>query len=59
MSKSSKKSPAKSYSYLEKWSMPDGSMSERIVVRQSGRFVDNISLTALKSAKPAPNSRKK
>jgi hypothetical protein len=59
MSKSSKKSAPKSYSYLEKWTMPDGSVSERVVVRQQGRFVDNISLTALKRGKVAPNSRKK
>jgi hypothetical protein len=39
--------------------MPNGSISERVVVRQQGRFVDNISLTALKNGKPAPNSRKK
>jgi hypothetical protein len=46
------KQKMKKYSYLEKWVMPDGSMSERVVVRdQNGRFVDNISLTALKSAK--------
>lgn len=59
MSKKSKKSAPKSYSYLEKWQMPDGSVSERVVVRQQGRFVDNISLTALRSGKVAPNSRKK
>lgn len=58
MSKSSKKSAPK-YSYLEKWVMPDGSVSERVVVRQNGRFVDNISLTALKRGKTAPNSRKR
>jgi len=44
---------------LEKWVMPDGSISERVVVRQGGKFVDNISLTALKRGKSAPNSRKK
>jgi len=58
MKKSSKKSAPK-FSYLEKWTMPNGSISERVVVRQQGRFVDNISLTALKNGKPAPNSRKK
>lgn len=58
MSKSKKN--IKKYSYLEKWFMSDGSVSERVVVRdQNGKFVDNISLTALKSAKPAPNSRKR
>lgn len=55
----SKNKKMKMYSYLEKWMMPDGSMSERVVVRDAnGRFVDNISLTALKSAKTAPRSRK-
>ena len=50
----------KKYSYLEKWYMSDGSVSERIVVRDAnGKFVDNISLTALKKAKSAPNSRKR
>ena len=50
----------KTFSYLEKWYMGDGSVSERVVVRDSnGKFVDNISLTALKSAKVAPNSRKR
>ena len=49
----------KKYSYLEKWYMGDGSVSERVVVRDAnGRFVDNISLTALKSSKAAPRSRK-
>lgn len=58
MSKSKKS--IKKYPYLEKWVMSDGSVSERVVVRDAnGKFVDNISLTALKSAKPAPNSRKR
>lgn len=55
----SKSKNVKQYSYLEKWVMPDGSISERVVVRQGGKFVDNISLTALKRGKSAPNSRKK
>jgi len=56
MSKSKK---MKKYSYLEKWYMSDGSVSERVVVRDAnGKFVDNISLTALKSAPAAPRSRK-
>lgn len=55
-----KNKKSKTYSYLEKWYMGDGSVSERVVVRdQNGKFVDNISLTALKSAKVAPNSRKR
>ena len=55
----SKKKNTKTYSYLEKWYMGDGSVSERVVVRDAnGKFVDNISLTALKSAPTAPRSRK-
>lgn len=57
--KKNKKSAQKHYPYLEKWVMSDGSISERVVIRQQGRFVDNISLTALKRGKVAPNSRKK
>lgn len=53
------KNKMKNYSYLEKWYMGDGSVSERVVVRDAnGRFVDNISITALKSSPPAPRSRK-
>lgn len=53
------KNKMKNYSYLEKWVMSDGTISERIVVRdQNGKFVDNISLTALKSSPTAPRSRK-
>lgn len=53
------KKNTKTYSYLEKWYMSDGSISERVVVRDAnGKFVDNISLTALKSAPTAPRSRK-
>ena len=44
-----KKKAAKQYAYLEKWDTRYGK-SERVVLRQSGRFVDNISLTALKKA---------
>ena len=49
----------KKYSYLEKWNMPDGSISERVVIREQGRFVDTISLTALKKSPAAPNAREK
>ena len=45
-----KKKSAPIYNSLEKWDTRYG-MSERVVVRQSGRFVTNISLTALKRAK--------
>ena len=40
----SKKSTPRTYSYLEKRS--DG--TERVVIRKSGKFVDNVSLTALR-----------
>ena len=42
-----KKKPVYTYSYLENWDTRYG-MSQRVVVRQGGKFVDNISLTALK-----------
>ena len=38
------------YQYLEKWDTRFGK-SERVVLRQEGRFVDNYSLTALRKAK--------
>jgi hypothetical protein len=42
-----KKNTAKTYPYLETWATRYG-MSERIVLRKNGKFVDNTSLTALK-----------
>lgn len=42
-----KKKNQPTYSYLESWDTRYGK-SERIVVRRNGKFVDNISLTALK-----------
>lgn len=46
------------YSYLEKWYTRFGE-SDRVVIRDAnGKFVDNISLTALRQAPTAPNSRK-
>jgi hypothetical protein len=42
-----KKNNAKTYPYLETWATRYG-MSERIVLRKNGKFVDNTSLTALK-----------
>jgi hypothetical protein len=45
-----KKPKVKTYAYLEKWDTRYGK-SERVVVRKAGRFVDNISLTALKKCK--------
>lgn len=46
-----KKKKAKTYNYLEKWDTRYG-MSDRIVVRKNGKFVDNISLTALRKGEP-------
>ena len=42
----SKKS-APVYNYLEQWDTRFG-LSDRIVVRKNGKFVNNISLTALR-----------
>ena len=46
MAKANKKNQ-KTYNYLEQWDTRYG-MSDRIVVRQGGRFVNTISLTALR-----------
>lgn len=43
----SKKKTAKTYPYLEQWNTRYGT-SERVVLRKNGRFVDNVSLTALR-----------
>jgi hypothetical protein len=48
MAKSKKNAALKTYTYLENWS--DG--TERIVLRKAGKFVDNVSLTSLRKAKP-------
>jgi len=42
---------AKTYNYLEKWDTRYG-LSDRIVVRKNGKFVDNISLSALRKGEP-------
>ena len=42
---SKKKAP--SYAYMEQWDTRNG-LSDRIVIRRGGRFVDNISLSALR-----------
>ena len=42
-----KKKTQKTFPYLEQWNTRYG-LSERVVLRKGGRFVDNISLTALK-----------
>jgi hypothetical protein len=47
MSKSTKPAP-KVFNYLETWDTRYG-MSQRVVTRQSGKFVTNVSLTALKN----------
>ena len=44
---SKKKAARKTYAYLEKWDTRFG-QSERVVIRDQGRFVDNVSLTALR-----------
>jgi hypothetical protein len=46
--KMSKKAKAKTIPYLEKWDTRYG-LSERIVLRKNGKFVDNTSLTALRN----------
>lgn len=43
----SNKKTQKTYPYLEQWNTRYG-LSERVVLRKGGRFVDNVSLTALK-----------
>jgi hypothetical protein len=57
MSKSAKSSAPAEFNYLEKWDTKQGT-SERLVVRRAGKFVTNYSITALKKAPAAPNSRK-
>ena len=42
-----KKNTLKTFPYLETWDTRYG-MSQRVVLRKGGKFVDNISLTALK-----------
>jgi hypothetical protein len=57
MPKSAKSSAPAEFNYLEKWDTKQG-ISERLVVRRAGKFVTNYSITALKKAPFAPNSRK-
>jgi hypothetical protein len=47
MASSKKNNSAKTVPYLETWNTRYG-MSERVVLRKNGKFVDNTSLTALK-----------
>jgi hypothetical protein len=47
------------YPYLEQWDTRYG-LSERVVIRDTnGKFVDNVSLTALKKSPVAPHARKR
>lgn len=48
MAASSTLKASKDTPYLEKWNTRFG-LSERVVIRNAGRFVDNTSLTALKN----------
>jgi hypothetical protein len=43
----SKKNKPKTYPYLETWNTRYG-LSQRVVLRKNGKFVDNVSLDALK-----------
>ncbi len=43
----SKKNKARTFAYLEKWDTRFG-QSDRVVIREQGRFVDNVSLSALR-----------
>lgn len=43
----SSKKNARTYTYLEQWDTRNG-LSDRVVIRKNGKFVDNISLTALR-----------
>ena len=46
----SKKNKARrTFAYLEKWDTRFGE-SDRVVIRDQGRFVDNVSLSALRKA---------
>ena len=44
---SKKNTVRRTYAYLEKWDTRFGP-SDRVVIRDQGRFVDNVSLTALR-----------
>lgn len=52
-----KKSTVPTFNYLEKWDTKNGT-SERLVVRRAGKFVTNYSITGLRKAPAAPNSRR-
>jgi hypothetical protein len=40
---------AKKFTYLEQWNTRYG-QQERVVIRQSGKFVDSVNLTGLRKA---------
>ena len=44
---SKNKKPRRTYAYLEQWDTRFGK-SDRVVIREQGRFVDTISLSALR-----------
>ena len=46
-----KKKDVPVYNYLEQWDTRFG-LSDRIVVRKNGKFVNNISLSALRKGEP-------
>ena len=46
-----KKKDIQVYNYLEQWDTRYG-LSDRIVVRKNGKFVNNISLSALRKGEP-------
>lgn len=46
-----KKKDAPVYNYLEQWNTRYG-LSDRIVVRKAGKFVNTISLSALRKGEP-------
>lgn len=51
MAKSKSKKEVRSFAYLEQWDTKNG-LSDRVVIRKAGRFVDNISLSSLRNGTP-------
>jgi hypothetical protein len=50
MAKKSSATPAPLFNYLETWNTRYGK-SQRVVTRQNGKFVTNVSITGLKRVK--------
>ncbi len=50
-SKGKGKKEVRSFAYLEQWDTRNG-LSDRVVIRKAGRFVDNISLSSLRNGTP-------